>query len=107
MRCAVSLHRAGCCLAVLAAWLAVGCSQQDLPTHTPPQLVGGVTVKEQPVTISTNLAGRTVAYRIAQIRPQVNGVILQRTYTQGRTVQAGQQLYPIAPPIYSEPSDTA
>ena len=107
MRCAVSLHRAGCCLAVLAAWLAVGCSQQDLPTHTPPQLVGVVTVKEQPVTISTNLPGRTVAYRIAQIRPQVNGVILKRTYTQGSTVQAGQQLYQIDPALYQATYDNA
>jgi membrane fusion protein (multidrug efflux system) len=69
--------------------------------------VGVVTVKEQPVTISTQLPGRTVAYRIAQIRPQVNGVILKRTYIQGSTVRAGEQLYQIDPAPYQAAYDSA
>jgi membrane fusion protein (multidrug efflux system) len=49
------------------------------------------------VTITTDLPGRTVAYRVAEVRPQVNGVILKRLFTEGATVKAGQQLYQIDP----------
>lgn len=100
-------HRAGYSLAVLAASLAVGCSQKDALTPPSPRVVGVVTVQEQPVTISTQLPGRTVAYRIAQIRPQVNGVILKRMYVQGSTVKAGQQLYQIDPSPYQATYDSA
>ncbi|HTT04672.1 MAG TPA: efflux RND transporter periplasmic adaptor subunit [Steroidobacteraceae bacterium] len=91
----------------MGALLAVACSQQNASTAAPPRLVGVVTVKDQPVTISTQLPGRTVAYRIAQIRPQVNGVILKRTYTQGSTVRAGEQLYQIDPAPYQATYDSA
>lgn len=102
-----SSYRAGFSPALVAALLAVGCSGQK--ASTPPQLrlVGVVTVKDQPVTISTQLPGRTVAYRIAQIRPQVNGVILKRTYVQGSTVKAGEQLYQIDPAPYQATYDSA
>ncbi|MGH8228421.1 MAG: efflux RND transporter periplasmic adaptor subunit, partial [Steroidobacteraceae bacterium] len=99
--------RAGRCLAFLAPVLLLGCSQKHVAMLAPPQLVGVVTVKEQPVTISTELPGRTTAYRIAQIRPQVNGVILKRTYVQGSTVKAGQQLYQIDPALYQAADDSA
>lgn len=100
------LHRAGF-LGALAASLVAACSQKSAVTHSSPRSVGVVTVKEQPVTISTQLPGRTVAYRIAQIRPQVNGVILKRTYVQGSTVKAGQQLYQIDPAPYQATYDSA
>ena len=45
----------------------------------------------------TELPGRTVPYRIAEVRPQVNGVILKRLFTEGSQVKAGQQLYLIDP----------
>ncbi len=100
-------YRAGYFPAMLAALLASGCGQQKASTPPAPRLVGVVTVKDQPVTISTQLPGRTVAYRIAQIRPQVNGVILRRTYTQGSTVRAGEQLYQIDPAPYQATYDSA
>jgi membrane fusion protein (multidrug efflux system) len=56
-----------------------------------------VTLHPQPVTITTDLPGRTVAYRIAEVRPQVSGVILERLFTEGGEVKAGQQLYQIDP----------
>ena len=102
-----SPHRTGYFPALVGALLAVACSQQNASTAAPPRLVGVVTVKDQPVTISTQLPGRTVAYRIAQIRPQVNGVILKRTYTQGSTVRAGEQLYQIDPAPYQATYDSA
>jgi membrane fusion protein (multidrug efflux system) len=56
-----------------------------------------VTLHPQPVTITTDLPGRMVAYRIAEVRPQVSGVILKRLFTEGSEVKAGQQLYQIDP----------
>lgn len=102
-----SSYRAGFSPALVAALLAVGCSGQKASTPPQPRLVGVVTVRDQPVTISTQLPGRTVAYRIAQIRPQVNGVILKRTYVQGSTVKAGEQLYQIDPAPYQATYDSA
>jgi membrane fusion protein (multidrug efflux system) len=56
-----------------------------------------VTLHPQPVTITTNLPGRMAAYRIAEVRPQVSGVIVKRLFTEGSEVTAGQQLYQIDP----------
>ncbi|MBW1790379.1 MAG: efflux RND transporter periplasmic adaptor subunit, partial [Deltaproteobacteria bacterium] len=54
-----------------------------------------VTVRPQTVVITTELPGRTTAFRIAEIRPQVNGLILKRLFTEGSNVKAGQVLYQI------------
>jgi membrane fusion protein (multidrug efflux system) len=56
-----------------------------------------VTVQTQQVVLTTELPGRTSAYRIAEIRPQVNGLIQKRLFTEGSDVQAGQVLYEIDP----------
>jgi membrane fusion protein (multidrug efflux system) len=56
-----------------------------------------VTVPQQKVVLTTELPGRTSAYRIAEIRPQVNGLIQKRLFTEGSDVQAGQELYQIDP----------
>jgi membrane fusion protein (multidrug efflux system) len=54
-------------------------------------------VQFQSVEIDTDLPGRTTAFRVAQIVPQVNGVILKRMFVEGSDVKAGQQLYQIDP----------
>ncbi|HTQ37129.1 MAG TPA: efflux RND transporter periplasmic adaptor subunit [Steroidobacteraceae bacterium] len=59
--------------------------------------VGVITLQPQPVQLSTELPGRTAAYRIAEVRPQVEGIIKRRLFTEGSEVQAGQQLYEIDP----------
>jgi membrane fusion protein (multidrug efflux system) len=56
-----------------------------------------MTLQTQPVSLVTELPGRTVPFRIAEVRPQVNGVILKRLFTEGSPVKAGQQLYLIDP----------
>jgi membrane fusion protein (multidrug efflux system) len=66
-----------------------------------------VTLHAQPVTITTDLPGRTVAYRIAEVRPQVSGVILKRLFTEGGEVQVGQQLYQIDPAPYQAKLESA
>ncbi|WP_192457316.1 efflux RND transporter periplasmic adaptor subunit [Musicola keenii] len=69
--------------------------------------VGVVTLKTQPLTIITNLPGRTSAYRIAEVRPQVNGIILKRNFIEGSDVQAGSSLYQIDPATYQAQYNSA
>jgi membrane fusion protein (multidrug efflux system) len=66
----------------------------------PPPAVDVVTLHAQPVTLTTDLPGRTSAYRIAAVIPQVNGVLQKRLFNEGDMVQAGQQLYQIDPAPY-------
>ena len=69
------------------------------PAAGPPE-VGVVTVKPQRVALTTELPGRTVAHLIAEVRPQVNGIIRKRLFTEGADVKAGQLLYQIDPATY-------
>ncbi|WP_285021083.1 efflux RND transporter periplasmic adaptor subunit [Novosphingobium sp. fls2-241-R2A-195] len=67
---------------------------QEQPPAGPPE-VGVVTVREQSVTLSNELPGRTSAYESSDVRPQVNGLIVARLFTEGDQVRAGQPLYRI------------
>jgi membrane fusion protein (multidrug efflux system) len=73
------------------------CSHKSPPPPRPPAEVAVMTLQTQPVSLVTELPGRTVPFRIAEVRPQVNGVILKRLFTEGSPVKAGQQLYLIDP----------
>src|SRR5258705_11542045 len=96
-RSLLPLHRVPTlCLLCSAALAACSSGKTAAPPSAPPE-VGVVTLHAQPVTITTDLPGRTVAYRIAEVRPQVSGVILKRLFTEGSEVKAGQQLYQIDP----------
>lgn len=75
--------------------------------HRPPAEVGVVTLKTESVTLTTELPGRTSPYRIADVRPQVNGVIKKRMFVEGAQVQEGQQLYQIDPAPYQAALDSA
>jgi membrane fusion protein (multidrug efflux system) len=88
--------------AVALASLLSGCSKKDeaAAAAPPPPQVGVVTIQPQPFTLVSDLPGRTTAYRVAEVRPQVNGIILKRQFTEGTDVKAGQQLYQIDPAIY-------
>jgi len=72
-----------------------------------PQEVGVVTIQPQRVTLSTDLPGRTASYRVAVVRPQVNGVLLKRMFDEGTDVKEGQQLYQIDPAPYQAALDSA
>ncbi|BCU92172.1 efflux transporter, RND family, MFP subunit [Yersinia pestis PY-15] len=66
-----------------------------------------VTLKTQPVTLSSDLSGRTVAAMTSEVRPQVDGIIKKRLFTEGSEVTAGQVLYQIDPASYQAAYDTA
>ncbi|ARW17768.1 efflux RND transporter periplasmic adaptor subunit [Komagataeibacter europaeus] len=83
------------------------CQRHAASPKLPPQPVKVVTLKTAPVEIHTMLPGRTEAFEIAQVRPQVSGVIQQRLFVEGTDVQAGQQLYQIDPRIYQAAVDSA
>lgn len=72
-----------------------GCkSKMQMP---PLPEVAAITIQPQPAVLKTELPGRTHAYRIAEIRPQVNGIIKKRLFTEGSDVNEGQVLYEIDP----------
>ncbi|OHX19147.1 efflux RND transporter periplasmic adaptor subunit [Chromobacterium sphagni] len=72
----------------------------EAPATDKPPEVGVVTLAAQDVTLKAELAGRTVAYRSAEVRPQVSGIVLQRHFVEGSQVKAGQLLYQIDPASY-------
>src|SRR6202022_3499563 len=75
--------------------------------RTPIQEVGVVTLTPQRVAITEELPGRTTAFRISDVRPQVNGIIMKRMFIEGSEVQEGQQLYQIDPASYQAAYDSA
>lgn len=89
--------------AILAATLLLsGCGKKKSAAPPPagPPEVGVVTVQPQRVALTTELSGRTTAQLIAEVRPQVGGIILKRLFTEGSDVKAGQVLYQIDPATY-------
>ena len=85
----------------LAAVLLAGCGQTEQQTQAPrtPE-VGVYTVEAKSLTLTTDLPGRTSAYRVAEVRPQVTGILQERLFTEGSQVEKGQQLYQIDPRTY-------
>jgi len=87
-------------IALAGAMLLGGCGKDEAPPQSREPVVSVVTVGTQSITLTRDLPGRTVPYRIAEIRPQANGVILKRLFEEGSQVQAGQILYQIDPAPY-------
>lgn len=99
------MGRSASILMALAVLLALGAcddKQKQGAGHGPggPVPVSVVTVERQAVSLSTELPGRTSAYRVAEVRPQVSGIVLKRLFEEGTDVKAGQQLYQIDPSTY-------
>ena len=93
---------------LIAAVLLSACNQENPKAIIPgPVEVGILTIKQQPVNLAVELPGRTAAYRIAEVRPQVGGIIKKRLFTEGSEVKAGQLLYQIDPDTYQARFDSA
>ncbi len=78
-------------------------SQANQPAQAkaaPAPEVAVVTMQEKSVTLTSELPGRTAVYQVAEIRPQVGGIIQKRAFTEGAEVKAGQLLYQIDPASY-------
>ena len=87
---------------IAVALLFTGCSKPKAggpPPSGPPE-VGIVVVKPERISLTTELSGRTTPQLIAEVRPQVGGIIQKRLFTEGSNVQAGQVLYQIDPATY-------
>ncbi|KXI28208.1 efflux RND transporter periplasmic adaptor subunit [Paraglaciecola hydrolytica] len=88
-------------LSVLAGSVALaGCGQNDQQVAMPAAQavpVGVVTIQSQTVTLTKELPGRIAASQIAEIRPQVSGIVQSRLFIEGTEVKAGQALYQIDP----------
>lgn len=85
---------------LLAVYFFFGRPGDAQPPPPGPTPVGVLVVTEQPVTLSTELPGRTAPYETSDVRPQVDGIILARLFTEGDYVEAGQPLYRIDPVTY-------
>lgn len=79
-------------------------SAQQQPQATP---VGTVTLEAQTVGLIEEMPGRTVAVRKVAVRPQVDGIVKERNFTEGAFVEAGQQLYMIDQAVYMAELDAA
>ena len=85
-----------------------GCGKP--PGGPPPDpgmpVMGVMKIQAQPVTLDTELPGRTVPYLIADVRPQVGGIVKTRDFREGGDVKAGQTLYVIDPATYKAAYDS-
>ncbi|MCR6479302.1 efflux RND transporter periplasmic adaptor subunit [Variovorax sp. ZS18.2.2] len=92
-------------LTALAIAALAGCSRTSVETPgaakaaaaAPEKEVGAITLKHETLALSTELPGRTAAPVIAEIRPQVGGILKERLFTEGSQVKAGQVLYQLDP----------
>lgn len=97
---AKSLVTAAVVVAVLVLFALGGCSADDAPPVAQTPKVQVMTVQPQRQALTTELAGRTQAFMLADIRPQVGGIVQQRLFVEGAEIKAGQALYQIDPAPY-------
>jgi membrane fusion protein, multidrug efflux system len=94
-------------VAFLGSFLLGACDSRVQAPPPPVPEAAVVTVTQQTVVLTTELPGRTSAYRVSEIRPQVNGLILKRPFTEGADVKAGELLYQIDPAPFQAVLDNA
>jgi membrane fusion protein, multidrug efflux system len=84
-----------------------GCGEKKKGGPPPMPEVAVVTVQPQQVVIKTELTGRTSANLLAEVRPQVSGIIRQRLFKEGADIESGQELFKIDPATYLSALDNA
>jgi membrane fusion protein (multidrug efflux system) len=101
------------CLIVVgmtAAMLLAGCNQQKSSQNNAPAVkpeVSAMALRPRSVAITAELPGRTAAYLIAEVRPQVGGIIRSRNFKEGGEVKQGDILYEIDPSAYQAAYDSS
>ncbi len=103
----LNMYRIICALALFSALLfpLTGCddsaAQGESPRNAaPPPQVDVYTVKSETVPLIRELPGRTAAFNVAEVRPQVNGIVLKRKFEEGSLVKEGEELYEIDDAVY-------
>ncbi|HDU4034900.1 TPA: efflux RND transporter periplasmic adaptor subunit [Klebsiella aerogenes] len=86
---------------IISTVLLTGCDNSGNQQAQPqaPQVSVHV-VHSEPLSVTTELPGRTSAFRVAEVRPQVSGIILKRNFVEGSDIKAGESLYQIDPATY-------
>jgi membrane fusion protein, multidrug efflux system len=106
----VGFYWIGAVTIILTLSLLAGCGKQKEDAGPPmgavPEVVVAV-MREEPVTLFTELPGRTSPFLIAEVRPQVSGIIQKRLFTEGDDVKSGDLLYQIDPAPYQASYDNA
>lgn len=98
--------------AFMAAIVLSGCDEEEQASKAPPTIaarpeVGILVLHPQSVAITAELPGRTAASLIAEVRPQVSGIIQKRLFREGTEVKAEEPLYQIDPASYQASYDSA
>lgn len=86
---------------VIASLTLAGCGSSDEAKPKPTPVVGVMIAKAEAVELTAELSGRTEASEIAEVRPQVAGIVMQRLFQEGSYVRAGQPLYQIDSRLYA------
>ncbi|MDR2800476.1 MAG: efflux RND transporter periplasmic adaptor subunit, partial [Desulfovibrio sp.] len=89
-----------------ALLFSAACDKGEQKAQSLPEVTYMV-AQAQNVTLSSELPGRTSACLVAEVRPQVSGIILQRLFTEGSEVKRGDVLYQIDPALYQAAYDNA
>lgn len=97
---------AACCLATVTT-LVQGCGKAKAPAARAPEEVSTVALQSERIVLTTELPGRTSSYLVAEVRPQVSGIVQQRRFEEGGDVRAGEVLYEIDPAQYQAAFDQA
>jgi membrane fusion protein (multidrug efflux system) len=95
-------------LATVLFFQLEGCKNSATPDASQPiPFVGVFEVKSSRVSMFSELPGRTSPYQIAEVRPQINGIIQKRLFTEGSDVKTGEVLYQIDPALYRAALESA
>ena len=102
-----TIHRRARPLFILAVAALAACSGGQEGGAPPKPAVTVATLETRPVTITRELPGRTNAWLVAEVRPQVNGIVARRLFTEGSMVEAGEPLYQIDDASYRAAANSA
>ncbi|KRG83767.1 hemolysin D [Stenotrophomonas daejeonensis] len=83
------------------------CKGGEAPPQGGPGQVTVVTLKAEPVTLTRELVGRATGYQVAEVRPQVSGIVAKRLFTEGALVTQGQPLYQLDDAAYRAQANSA
>ena len=94
-------------LLLLASAVLSGCSKPAAPPASAPVAVSVLTLHPEPLTLTRELPGRTTPFLVAEVRPQVTGIVKARLFTEGGRVEADQPLYQLDDATYRAETDSA